>query len=81
MAARNGHSSGVPMTREHSLGSIDWGRPHATIRLGIELDSTLDHYAVRYLALPADQAAPAYLERGWTCLKTGPFRQVWECSG
>lgn len=43
-----------------------------------ELDSTLDHYAVRYFAIPADQPAPADFERRWVCLQKGPFWQIWE---
>jgi len=43
-----------------------------------ELDSTLDRYAVRYVAFSADQVVPAHLERGWVCLQKGPYWQVWE---
>ena len=46
--------------------------------LGPDLDATLDLYKVRYVALAADQVAPAYLGRGWTCLQSGPHWQLWE---
>jgi hypothetical protein len=43
-----------------------------------EFDSYLDRYAVRYVALPADQVPPAYLRHGWVCLQKGPSWQLWE---
>jgi hypothetical protein len=43
-----------------------------------ELDSNLDRYAVRYVALPAEQSAPNYLKQGWVCLQKGPYWQLWE---
>ena len=43
-----------------------------------ELGSNLNRYAIRYVALPADQLPPAYLERGWVCLQKGPSWQLWE---
>ncbi|MEW6303451.1 MAG: hypothetical protein AB1705_08280 [Verrucomicrobiota bacterium] len=37
-----------------------------------------DHFAVRYVALPASQARPAYLAGGWILLQSGPHWHVWE---
>jgi hypothetical protein len=42
-----------------------------------ELDSNLDRYAIRYVALSADQVPPAYLEQGWVRLQQGPSWQLW----
>jgi hypothetical protein len=46
--------------------------------IGRELRSNLDRYAIRYVALPADQMPPTYLKDGWYCLQSGPFWQLWE---
>ncbi len=38
-------------------------------------------FKVRYVALPADRGAPAYLAVGWTMFQAGPYWQIWERSG
>jgi hypothetical protein len=40
--------------------------------------AALDQFAVRYVALAATQAPPAYLSSGWHRLQDGPFWQIWE---
>ncbi|MBX6314799.1 MAG: hypothetical protein IRY99_18060 [Isosphaeraceae bacterium] len=40
--------------------------------------AALDRFRVRYVALPAEQTPPAYLEMGWQRLQAGPYWQIWE---
>ncbi|MBX6311807.1 MAG: hypothetical protein IRY99_02635 [Isosphaeraceae bacterium] len=40
--------------------------------------AALEEFAVRYVALPANQPPPEYLREGWRRLQGGPSWQVWE---
>jgi hypothetical protein len=40
--------------------------------------STLYRFHVRYVALKAEQAPPAYLATGWRRVEAGPYWQIWE---
>ena len=42
------------------------------------LDSALDRYQVRYVALAADQTPATYLRHGWASIERGPSWQLWE---
>jgi hypothetical protein len=41
----------------------------------------IDRYHVRFVALPATQAMPTYLETGWTLIQSGPSWRIWEKEG
>jgi polysaccharide biosynthesis protein PslH len=48
----------------------------------------VDRFAVRYVALAADQSPSTYLRSEWQCLETGPYWSLWqrrpatrECTG
>jgi hypothetical protein len=41
----------------------------------------IDRYRIRFVALPATQATPAYLATGWTLIQSGPSWRIWEKEG
>jgi hypothetical protein len=40
--------------------------------------AALDHFRVKYVALPKDAVPPSYLNSNWQRLTDGPYWQVWE---
>ena len=62
--------------------SISWEQVPIYLRTFDEVsrdsDKFIDDLKVRYLVLPADQRAPAFLNRRWDLIQPGPYWQIWE---